>query len=1165
MIDIALYRARIGCNAMRTHVHRETGGDTHTSAFIFKHDNPYIVCVWFMYFVTIVYFAAIICGIILAMSTNNNVYGSILYYNYVHVNMDNTNLYLDCIVLTKQFYLIIIFYAIRSMMLNVEIRHHVLYKMFISVSTSKHRMSRLGRLLSGLLMWYSLLNFLLIAIVNPSMLNPGPIQNVSIFYHNTQGLIPWGELGNKHPALHTTKLRELNYTIATENPDIVIYNETWLKPSIADSEIIATDKYKVFRLDRCNYTHPIKDNGGGVLIGIKHNLDIQSKVIPVKCRAEILSIELSDKNGRKSIISTLYRVGNWPVGTSANDNHNRVDQYLRTLRRRRNVQELIIIGDVNLPNVNWELGTSRTSTEQLFIDTYNDLSLNQLITGPTHIKGNTLDLILTDKPDHIHSINCDSFNERYGSDHFPIRLKLKHNVRRKMSSKRTIYNFKRADWDGLNSEFFRTNWNSLLSNRNMDDAWSTFKSKFIEITDRHVPKIKIGDEFQPPWYDSEVHDLGKSKQWFHKRWKRTGKVEHYLKFAESRKQFKKLIERKLEDNFEDVENRNHITKKFWSYVKSKSNCHRIPEAVSFEDRVRSNPKDQCELFNEYFYKQFSNPSTYDIPLDFSRDDLYRIDFSPDVVKKHLIDINPNKAKGPDLIHGKILKNCANSLSHPLSFLFRLSYDTGRLPADWKLANVVPIHKKGSKAEVANYRPISLTSLVMKLYEKIVRDELLHRCHHLIDQRQHGFLARKSCCTQMVDFCDSLALSLNDNIRSDVIYFDFQKAFDTVNHDIILRKLKYQYNIDGSLLRFFVNYLKDRYQRVVINNEQSSTLRVNSGVPQGSILGPTIFILFLNDITAGLSPGTNITMYADDTKIWRRIESPEDHIILQTDIDQLLNWAEANQMIFHPDKCKVLAVSNGNSHVGDHIYKMADRDIDPTALEKDLGIHVNSKLNWNEHCEIIYSRANQRLGLLKRTCDFVMNRSKRRSLYLSQVRSQFEHCSVVWRPSSRTTLDRLESIQKRALKWISNDMYISFTNIYNYYRKCKDLNILPLKFRFDFKDFMTFHSIFYEYSVMKLPSYLKPFSGSRLRRSHFDRLSIVSSITPRTPHNLNTIDSCMGISKSFFYRAHLSWNKLPFALRDIAAPSRFKSELLNYIWNQVSDAIKSEFVNDNDII
>ena len=219
-----------------------------------------------------------------------------------------------------------------------------------------------------------------------------------------------------------------------------------------------------------------------------------------------------------------------------------------------------------------------------------------------------------------------------------------------------------------------------------------------------------------------------------------------------------------------------------------------------------------------------------------------------------------------------------------------------------------------------------------------------------------FLAKKSCCTQMVDFCDSLALSLNDNIRSDIIYFDFQKAFDSVNHDIILNKLKTQYNIDGKLLRFFIKYLKGRTQRVVINNEKSSILRVNSGVPQGSILVPLIFIMFLNDITDGLSEGTNITMYADDTKLWRCINKTDDHYILQRDINHLLDWAVRNLKTFHPQKCKALPITTCHRPQTDFIYSIADTPIEYSELEKDLGIYINRKLNWNEHCDKILSKA-----------------------------------------------------------------------------------------------------------------------------------------------------------------------------------------------------------------
>ena len=206
-----------------------------------------------------------------------------------------------------------------------------------------------------------------------------------------------------------------------------------------------------------------------------------------------------------------------------------------------------------------------------------------------------------------------------------------------------------------------------------------------------------------------------------------------------------------------------------------------------------------------------------------------------------------------------------------------------------------------------YRPISLTCIIMKLFEKIIRDELMSRCADKLDDRQHGFLPGKSCCTQLLGFCDSLSISLSSNIRSDVIYFDFAKAFDSVNHDLILDKLKNQFNIDGLLLNFICNYLKDRKQSVIIEGCKSSSRDVLSGVPQGSILGPSLFILFLNDITSGLSEGTQVNMYADDTKIWREIHCENDHLILQKDINYLLDWSIRNKMVFHPGKCKALMV------------------------------------------------------------------------------------------------------------------------------------------------------------------------------------------------------------------------------------------------------------------
>ncbi|MCP4460435.1 MAG: hypothetical protein GY816_20795, partial [Cytophagales bacterium] len=230
-----------------------------------------------------------------------------------------------------------------------------------------------------------------------------------------------------------------------------------------------------------------------------------------------------------------------------------------------------------------------------------------------------------------------------------------------------------------------------------------------------------------------------------------------------------------------------------------------------------------------------------------------------------------------------------------------------------------------------------------------------------------------------------------------------------------------FGIDGKLVAFIKNYLMDRWQAVVINGSTSVQLQVLSGVPQGSILGPSLFVLFINDISKGLSHGTNIMLYADDTKIWREMVSEEDYSILQRDIDYLMDWALINNMKFHPTKCKVLSVTKSQSpFLGilpfvQCFYNMGDQILDYTETEKDLGIFMNSVLNFNDQANFLYGKANQKFGMLKRNCYFVMDINRRKALYLSLVRSLFEHCPVIWRPGSQSVINKLESLQKRALK------------------------------------------------------------------------------------------------------------------------------------------------------
>ena len=1053
-------------------------------------------------------------------------------------------------------------------------------------SSTFGKCNRLHRFLIGLCCWVFFMNFLMIGIVNPSLLNPGP-NRLSVAYQNVQGFIPLADVGKVHPMLDNNKVLNLNSKLMDKKPSVVVLNETWLKGTIGDKEVFHDDQYKIFRLDRSSCTHPpdpqdskkFRVNGGGVLIAIRTDLDIISTRISHKCPAEILGVTLTFKNGKKVIICTCYRVNN--LGES---NHRAIKEYIQKIRSRNGVSNIILLGDFNLPNVDWNDYSSRVANEQCFLDTFSSFGLEQLINEPTHEQGNILDLLLTDNTGFIADIKVNNDSDYLCDtvrDHFPITLKICARVKQKKIVKREIYNFKRADWDSINNHLSSLNWDRLLSSTdNIDICWNRFKTILFETTDRHIPKIKISNCKQPPWFDSETYAVCREKERFRAKYKSSKSTADYAKFSECRREFKRLVEKKMRDNVLD-EDSNDITKKFWSYVKSKSNSNRIPEVVHLGDTYRSEPLEQVELFNNYFFDQFSSASNYDLAIDFNGPDRFDIDFNPTRIEILLLKTNPNKAVGPDGIHGKVLKNCAHCLSLPLSILFKLSYYTCSLPADWKITNVVPVHKKGSKSNVMNYRPISLTSLIVKTQERIIRDELMLRCSNDIDSRQHGFLPRKSCCTQLIGYCDSLSLSLNENIRTDVIYFDFAKAFDSVNHDIILKKLQTQFGINGFLLGYIRNYLIGRSQTVVLGNHTSSTRPVTSGVPQGSILGPTLFVLFLNDITQGLSDNTNISMYADDTKIWREILSEYDHNILQKDIDYLMDWAFRNCMNFHPAKCKALMVSKSKLPLLDimplvqFFYSMGDNVIDYCESEKDLGIYINGTLNFTEHSSFLYAKANQRFGLLKRTCHFVQNSNSKRILYLTLVRSLFEHCPVVWKPASSSAIEKLENLQKRAIKWILCDSTesmsdLSYTNnSHMYYIHCRQLQILPIKFRFDYHDLRIFHSIVYGFSCVKLPEYIKPFNGTRLRSSHLDHKCFVSSVVPCNLFSNNNFESSstQGFNNSFFYRAHLLWNKLPLSVREIVCPGTFKQTLIKYLWKEDITAVYNDSleINGHDVI
>ena len=351
--------------------------------------------------------------------------------------------------------------------------------------------------------------------------------------------------------------------------------------------------------------------------------------------------------------------------------------------------------------------------------------------------------------------------------------------------------------------------------------------------------------------------------------------------------------------------------------------------------------------------------------------------------------------------------------------------------------------------------------------------------------------------------------------------------------------------------------------------------VRSGVPQGSILGPLLFVLFINDITECISCGTNIALYADDTKIWRTADSYIDYEILQKDIDALFSWATENKMKFHPKKCKVLTIGRSRSPCVElmsslpfqnYPYYMNGIELDIVTSERDLGVIVTSRFSQNEQCLDIYNKSSCKLGFLKRVCHFTNNVQQKRALYLAVVRSQLNHCCVVWRPTCSSMIDKLERIQRRAVKWILNEEDHHYNDI-EYLARLRDLNLLHLKYFFMLNDLIIFHKIYYKHNeyCVELPSYLQPYDETdrgRLRPTVNPPQYYNSQVSTTDLSNMRIISQdakslkCTIVPRStqfkngYFFRTHMLWNYLPIDMRSEECPTKFKKLLLTHLWEDL---------------
>ena len=567
----------------------------------------------------------------------------------------------------------------------------------------------------------------------------------------------------------------------------------------------------------------------------------------------------------------------------------------------------------------------------------------------------------------------------------------------------------------------------------MDKNYTQLTTTLLEIVRQHITinKVKLRPH-DKPWYNNNLRQLKKKTLRLRKHAQHVKTEDAWIKYRQSRNKLNSLIRQtkreypsKLGEKLkQDMDN----PKMWWKTVNALmkgSNTQSLPPMKNQEsDAVLTDSEDKANLLNDYFTSQTVLPNEKGIPTPLvpgkTNCSLAEIDIKQDEVRDTLASLNKNKAQGPDKIPPYLLKHCANSLSYPLWKIMKKSLNTGTLPQAWKLSHIKPIFKKGDNTLPENYRPIALTSAVCKVLEKIIFKHLYNflKQNNLISRYQSGFIPGDGTTNQLVDFTNMIYESFEDKKEIRAIFLDISKAFDRVWIRGLLAKLK-SVGIKNKLYQWIEQYLSNRKQRVMVDECFSVWKETRAGVPQGSVLGPLLFLIFINDITDNIK--SHIKLFADDTMIFTTVEDPvRAATILNKDLQTIQNWSETWLVNFNAKKTKTITFgTKANKQLHPKLY-LNQEEIVEVDSHTHLGLTMSSNGKWEEHISNLIAKTNYKLVAMRKF-KHILDRKSLVKIYCSYIRPTLEYASCVWNNCTKAQSDRLEQLQLEAARIVTGSV------------------------------------------------------------------------------------------------------------------------------------------------